>query len=101
MLPAHAHNVPNGKPLANPEDSARTVTRTQLGIWDYYEEKDPDAGRVAVWDAFKDARDIYGSLPFLLRASKDLLAIPGCAFQIAEYAVCELTSAFVPALSVW
>ena len=83
-------------------DPSRIVTLKQYGIWDYYEEVDPDAENVTMFSrAYHGAREAVNSFPYVLRAANDILAIPGCKLQMTLYMFFELTGALVPAVSTW
>ena len=96
------HGSHSGAPVIVPaSDPTRVVTRTPRGIWDYYEEKHPDRGRFPRFSAFHGARDVVESLPYVVRALRDIVSIPGCRMQVGVYMVSELAAAVVPALSIW
>ena len=91
---------PEGDQINSP-DNERVVKHTRLGIWDHYEEKDPDAGRLAIGDSFRAARETLAILPYALRAVQDILAIPECKLQVAVFTASEFADAIIPAISVW
>ena len=82
-------------------DPTRIVTRTLRGIWDYYEEKHPDSGQFSRFGAFQGVCEVAESLPYVVRALRDIVSIPGCRAQVGVYIVSELAAAVVPALSIW
>ena len=82
-------------------ENERVVKHTRLGIWDHYEEKDPDGRRLAVGDSFQAARETLAVLPYALRAVQDILAIPECKLQVAVFTASEFADAIIPAISVW
>ena len=84
-----------------PEDPLRVVKHTQQGIWDYYEEYDPDASRAALSGYRKSIEMAMESLPYAARAIKEVIALPGCIVQMVIYTGAELALSVVPAVSIW
>ena len=83
-------------------DPTRIVTHTRYGIWDYFEELDPDAGQTNVLSsAYTGFRETFKSLPYVIRAMKDVLAIPGCKSRVAIYAISQFAGGMIPAISIW
>ena len=78
--------------------ASRIVKRTRYGIWDAYEEAEPDGGQITLKERW---RTIVEAASDLERALRDLLAIPGCEALISIYTAAELAASFVPAASVW
>ena len=89
------------KTIIPTSDPTRVVTRTPRGIWDYYEEKHPDHGKVSRFNVFESTREVVEMMPYVWRALRDIVSIPGCRAQVGVYAVSELAAAVVPALSIW
>ena len=71
------------------------------GIWDYYEEYDPDASRAALFGYRKSVEMAIESLPYAARAIKEVIALPGCIVQMAIYTGAELGLSVIPAVSIW
>ena len=83
-------------------DPSRIVTHSRFGIWDYYEELDPDEDRISILkQTLHGVRELLDSTPYLFRAVKDVLAIPGCHTQVALYGVSACAGALIPAISIW
>ena len=82
-------------------DPPRVVKHIQYGVWDYYEEKDPDAEQVSLLGFFKTAGTAVESFPYIVRAIKDVFAMPGCKLHMIMYTMAELSGAVIPALSIW
>ena len=82
--------------------AGRVVTYRRIGVWDWYEEKDPD-GVFAIlplgWG--QKCSNLAGSFRYVVRAVKDLLSIPGCRVQFAIYVVTGLGVALIPAATIW
>ncbi|KAH9941850.1 HlyB/MsbA family ABC transporter [Epithele typhae] len=89
------HISDHGRLLNQPIDPSRVVTHTKYGIWDYYQEEHPDAGRITY------GTDVQEGIPYITRAVRDVFVIPGCKLQVCIYAAAELAASLVPALSVW
>lgn len=79
----------------------RVVEHTRFGIWDSYEEKDPD-GRVPLLLAVvKQYSELRQCTPYVGRMIKDVMGIPGCKAGLGVYAVTEQLIGLIPALSLW
>ena len=79
----------------------RIVTHSRIGIWDWYEEKDPDGALISPLEWRKRYSDIAESFQYVVRAVKDLLRIPGCKVQFTIYMVTGLGVALIPAATIW
>ncbi|KAI0757786.1 P-loop containing nucleoside triphosphate hydrolase protein [Daedaleopsis nitida] len=80
----------------------RTVMHVQQGLWDVYEEKNPDGGRIALAAGLrKKYSDVAECAPYIVRMFKHVLSIPGCRSQIGMYAMTEIGTSLVPALTLW
>ena len=84
-----------------PSDPSRIVTHTQYGVWDYYEERDPDAGHAFFSSLGSRAKSVIEPLPYLVRAVKDIIATPGCKIYIGLYTIAEMGGAILPAITIW
>ncbi|TFK85027.1 HlyB/MsbA family ABC transporter [Polyporus arcularius HHB13444] len=79
----------------------RVVKHEKFGIWDYYEEKDPD-GRVSLLlTVAKQYSELRQCAPYVARMIKDVMGMPGCKARLGVYAVTEHLIALIPALSLW
>ena len=82
--------------------TGRVITHQRIGVWDWYEERDPDAVYLSLplgWS--QRYSDLAGSFQYVVRAIKDLLRIPGCKVQFAIYMVTGLGVALIPAATIW
>ena len=70
-------------------------------VWDYYEEKHPDHGKVSRFNIFQGAGEIVELMPYVGRALRDIVSIPGCRAQMGVYVASATVAAVVPALSIW
>ena len=79
----------------------RIVKHHRVGVWDVYMEDDPDGGRIAFGSALaKKVAELTECAPYLVRMIRDVLDIPGCRLQVAIYAVADLVSGVIPAVSL-
>ncbi|RPD56236.1 HlyB/MsbA family ABC transporter [Lentinus tigrinus ALCF2SS1-7] len=99
-LPAE-RKEPDRKEIISERYPGRVVTHERAGIWDHYEERDPD-GRVPLFLGIaKQYSQLRQSSPYVVRLIKDVLSIPGCKPRLCEYVVTEHLIGLVPALSLW
>ncbi|KAI0757787.1 HlyB/MsbA family ABC transporter [Daedaleopsis nitida] len=79
----------------------RIVRHHRVGVWDVYMEDDPDGGRIAFGSALaKKVSELTECAPYLVRMIRDVLDIPGCKLQVAIYAISDLVSGVIPAVSL-
>ena len=82
--------------------AGRIVTHTRMGVWDFYEEQNPDSGTALSFGHWrKKLTNMFGSYPYLWRMLVDVLHIPGCKSKFALFFTTELVSALIPAASIW
>ena len=80
----------------------RVVTHSKIGVWDWYEEVDPDRRQISILSRFKKSyTDLAASAPYVVRMFRDVLSIPGCKPRLAIFGLTELGLALVPAASIW
>ena len=80
----------------------RVVTHSKIGVWDWYEEVDPDRRQISIVSRFKKSyADLAASAPYVVRMFRDVLSIPGCKPHLAIFGLTELGLALVPAASIW
>ena len=82
--------------------AGRIVKHQRFGVWDWYEERDPDGVQLispSSWGQSYYA--LSGSFHHVVRAVKDLLSIPGCKAQFAIYLATGLGAALIPAAAIW
>ncbi len=80
----------------------RIVHHSRLGVWDWYEEQNPDNGRIAPSSALrKRFSELIECAPYLLRTIEDVLNIPGCRFHVIVFTLAEFGAGLIPALSLW
>lgn len=81
--------------------SSTSRLSTACGTTTTHEEKDPDAERASLLGFFKTAGTAVESFPYIVRAIKDVFAMPGCKLHMIMYTMVELSGALIPALSIW
>ncbi|KAI0716184.1 HlyB/MsbA family ABC transporter [Cerioporus squamosus] len=92
---------PSTQEIRSERYPGRVVTHERVGIWDYYDEKDPD-GRVPLLLAVaKQYSQLRQCAPYVGRMIKDVAGFPGCKVRLGVYAVTEHLIGLVPALSLW
>ena len=84
----------------DPTDPTR-VKHTRIGVWDLYEEIDPDLARVPGSSYAEKAFAAYECLPDLLRMVRDILSIRSCWWLLSAYTLAEMGQALLPAASLW
>ena len=95
------HSGPAPAKEADPY-AGRVVTHSKIGVWDWYEEVDPDRSQISVISRLrKSYTDLAGSFPYVIRMFRDVLSIPGCRPHLAVFGLTELGLALVPAASIW
>ncbi|RPD54069.1 HlyB/MsbA family ABC transporter [Lentinus tigrinus ALCF2SS1-6] len=82
--------------------AGRVVKHRQYGVWDWYEERNPDGEHFAVLETLRAAySQCIECAPYVARTVKDVMSIPGCALQLGLYSATELGLGLTPALSLW
>ena len=94
--------------MTNPNSSRKStsqpktrITRSQLGVWDFYEELEVDRLRFALAPLVVRFKELMDCLPYIMRMFKDVLSIPGCTSLLLIYAAAHLGNALVPAATIW
>ena len=86
-----------GNPYAD-----RVVTHKRIGVWDFYEEMEPDGSRLpSISNWTKKFSDIVESFPYLMRMAKDILSIPDIQGPLLLYLATQVGGAVIPATSIW
>ncbi|RPD64048.1 HlyB/MsbA family ABC transporter [Lentinus tigrinus ALCF2SS1-6] len=80
----------------------RVVKHRRYGVWDWYEETNPDGEHFAVFETLRGAySQVIECTPYVTRTVKDVMSIPGCTLQLGIYSATELALGLTPALSLW
>ncbi|KZT68757.1 P-loop containing nucleoside triphosphate hydrolase protein [Daedalea quercina L-15889] len=85
----------------DPEDAKR-VRHTRIGVWDFYEEKQPILGwNIPGTSTLEHYLEVTRSLPYVWRMMQDISNIRNCWMLIILYITVELTQSLIPAASLW
>ena len=84
----------------DPEDSLR-VKHTQIGVWDLYEEIQPELQHVPGATKLEQLHDIKQSLPYVWRMLKDIGSLKNCWMLLISYALVTVTLSLLPAVGLW
>lgn len=95
-----ARRITSRKGVFNPEDTTR-VKHTRLGVWDLYEEKEPELDRLPGLSRFERFLTLKQTLPYVWRMAKDIGRIRSCWTLLMSYLILELLSSLIPAAVLW
>lgn len=85
----------------DPEDASR-VKHTRIGVWDFYEERQPILGwNIPGVATLEHYLEVTRSLPYVWRMIKDISSIPNCWLLVLIYVFVELVQSLIPAVSLW
>jgi hypothetical protein len=84
----------------DPEDE-KHVKHSRLGVWDLYEEKNPQLAYVPGISRFEPYLEMIKSLPYVWRMIKDISGIDGCWVLLSLYLLVEVVLSLIPAMSLW
>ena len=90
----------NRKGVFNPDDTTR-VKHTRVGVWDLYEEINPDLQHIPGSSWIEKTLEAYACLPYLARMIRDILSIRSCLVLICSFGVAEMLLSLIPAASLW
>ncbi|KAH9891326.1 P-loop containing nucleoside triphosphate hydrolase protein [Cubamyces lactineus] len=84
----------------DPNDTHR-VKHTRIGVWDLYEEINPDLENIPGSTSLEKLLEAYACLPYLLRMCADILSIRSCWFLLVAYLTADFLHSLLPAASLW
>ncbi|KAI0757800.1 P-loop containing nucleoside triphosphate hydrolase protein [Daedaleopsis nitida] len=84
----------------DPSDTRR-VKHTRIGVWDLYEEINPDLQHVPGRPWIEKTYEAYAALPYLLKMIQDIMAIRSCWPLVGAYAAAEILNSLIPAATLW
>ena len=84
----------------DPHDTRR-VKHTRWGVWDLYEEINPDLQHIPGSSWIEKTLEAYACLPYLARMIRDILSIRSCLVLICSFGVAEMLLSLIPAASLW
>ncbi|KAI0820613.1 P-loop containing nucleoside triphosphate hydrolase protein [Trametes gibbosa] len=90
----------NRKGTFNPDDTHR-VKHTRIGVWDLYEEENPNLERIPGSSWLERGFEVYACLPYLMRMLKDILSIRSCWLLLTSYLAADFLNSLLPAASLW
>jgi hypothetical protein len=84
----------------DPSDKVK-VEHHKYGIWDYYEEKNPELEKVPGKSKIEELMIIHNDFPIFLTMLKDIGSDSKCRMLLILFAVVELVSGLLPSLRLW
>ncbi|TFK38612.1 P-loop containing nucleoside triphosphate hydrolase protein [Crucibulum laeve] len=90
----------NRKGTFDPTD-ASTVKHSHIGVWDLYEDIQPEFARVPGASRFESLFEMANALPYVWRMMKDIGSIRACWFLLSIYLAIEFVASLLPAVALW
>ncbi|OBZ79064.1 hypothetical protein A0H81_00117 [Grifola frondosa] len=84
----------------DPRDAQR-VKHTRIGVWDLYEEIQPELAHVPGSSRLEHYLEMYQSFPYLWRMIKDILSIQSCWWLLVLYFSVDAVESLLPAAALW
>ena len=84
----------------DPEDESR-VKYTRLGVWDFYEERNPILESVPLSSKLEGLLQFKETLPYVWRMLIDIGSLRSCWLLLILYCLIDLLSSVLPATSIW
>ncbi|KAI8983177.1 P-loop containing nucleoside triphosphate hydrolase protein [Trametes punicea] len=84
----------------DPHDTRR-VKHTRIGVWDLYEEINPDLEHIPGSTRLETLLEAYACLPYLIRMLQDILSIRSCWSLLVSYLAADVLLSLLPAASLW
>lgn len=92
----------SGKQGVFDPNNADRIKHTRMGVWDVYEEKNPDLPDIPIgaqyWERFLE---IKRDLPYVWTMIKDISSLRDCWSLLVMYTFWEVVGALLPAVSLW
>jgi hypothetical protein len=88
------------KGVFNPEDEKK-VKHTRLGVWDLYEEKEPELATIPGSSRIERFLALKQTFPYLWRMLKDISSIRSCWMLLIYYVALMFAMSVLPAVSLW
>lgn len=92
--------ITSKKGVFNPEDVTK-VKHTKVGVWDLYEEKEPELDFIPGSSRLERYLAMKQNLPFLWRMLIDIGSVRSCWWLLVAYLGLVVVSAIVPAVALW
>jgi hypothetical protein len=80
---------------------ASSVKHTPVGVWDLYEQVQPEFTNVPGSSQFEPYLEMASSFPYVWRMIKDICSIRTCWFLLAMYFGIEAIASLLPAVALW
>lgn len=80
---------------------ANRVKHTPVGVWDLYEQIQPEFVHVPGSSRFQPYFEMVTSFPYVWRMIKDIGSIRTCWFLLAIYFGIEALASLLPAVALW
>lgn len=77
------------------------VKRTQLGVWDLYEERHPTKSRLPGSSKAELGLEMIHTLPYVWRMIVDIGSIKKCWSMLFLYLLLTILGSLVPAATLW
>jgi membrane protein required for beta-lactamase induction len=91
---------PSNKGSFNPDDE-KNVKHSRIGVWEFYEDKNPQLARIPGSSRLEPLLEIIPSLPYLWRMLNDLRNIDNLWPLLCMYLAVEVVASLVPAVALW
>jgi hypothetical protein len=98
--PTRRKRVTSRKGVFNPEDEMK-VKHTELGVWDLYEEKEPELANIPGSSRIERFLALKQTFPYLWRMLKDIGSIRSCWMLLIYYVALMFVGSLIPAVSLW
>lgn len=92
--------ITSRKGVFNPQDDTK-VKYTKVGVWDLYEEKEPELANIPGSSRLEGFLAMKQNLPYLWMMLGDIGRIRSCWWLLVSYMVLVVVSAMVPAAALW
>ena len=91
----------SGKEASEPGNNV-DIRHTKLGIWDLYEQLDPNFSSPRWFTAIPELYDeLVRSWPYLLRMVKDIFGVRSCRASLFSFIAIRLLLSLLPAVELW
>ncbi|KAG6874168.1 hypothetical protein C0995_005586 [Termitomyces sp. Mi166 len=91
---------PTRKGKFDPSDT-KNVKHSRIGVWDLYEEIQPELAHVPGSSRLEPYFEIAQNLPYVWRMLRDIGSIRACWFHLVLYLIFECIASLIPAISLW
>ncbi|KII86507.1 hypothetical protein PLICRDRAFT_44105 [Plicaturopsis crispa FD-325 SS-3] len=90
----------NRKGSFNPDDR-KNVRHTKIGVWDLYEEINPELAQIPGSSRLETYMELLQGLPYVWRMLKDIGGIKDCWTLLGIYLLLEVAISLIPAVILW